>query len=100
MLEEPKSVCEWLDIELDKLSADDKINLIGEISDELTAQQLRQVRETVNQKRLSKIEEAKVQVIEEMRERFVQLDLDFDEIFELRRGRRGKSMVPLKYRSP
>ena len=37
MAEEPKSVCEWLDIELDKLSADDKINLIGEISDELTA---------------------------------------------------------------
>jgi hypothetical protein len=37
MAEEPKSVCECLDIELDKLSADDKVNLIGEICDELTA---------------------------------------------------------------
>jgi DNA-binding protein H-NS len=98
--EEPKTICEWLDIELDKLSADDKINLIGEISDELTAQQLMRVREMVNQKRLSKIDEAKAQVIEEMREKFVQLDLDFDELFELRRGRRGKSQVPPKYRSP
>jgi DNA-binding protein H-NS len=100
MAEEPQTICEWLDIDLDKLSADDKINLIGEISDELTAQQLIRVREMVNQKRLSKIEEAKSQVIEEMREKFVQLDLDFDEMFELRRGRRGKSPVPPKYRSP
>jgi DNA-binding protein H-NS len=100
MAEEPQTICEWLDIELEKLSADNKINLIGEICDELNAQQLRQVREMVNQKRLSKIEEAKAQVIEEMREKFVQLDLDFDEIFELRRGRRGKTMVPPKYRGP
>lgn len=38
MAEEPESVCEWLDIDLDKLSPEDKINLIGEIADELTAQ--------------------------------------------------------------
>jgi DNA-binding protein H-NS len=100
MAEEPQTICEWLDIELDKLSAEDKLNLIGEICDELTAQQLRQVREKVNQKRLDKIEGAKAQVIEEMREKFVQLDLDFDEMFELRRGRRGKSVLPPKYRSP
>jgi hypothetical protein len=56
------------------------MNLIGEISDELTAQKLRQVREIVNQKRLDKIEEAKSQVIEEMREKFVQLGLDFSDI--------------------
>jgi DNA-binding protein H-NS len=85
---------------IDKLSAEDKMNLIGEIADELTAQQLMQVREMVNEKRLSKIEEAKSQVIEEMREKFEQLDLDFDEIFEFRRGRRGKSPIPPKYRSP
>ena len=28
MAEEPQSICEWLDIELDKLSADDKIRLL------------------------------------------------------------------------
>jgi DNA-binding protein H-NS len=100
MAEEPQTICEWLDIDLNKLSTDDKINLIGEISDELTAQQIIRVREMVNQKRLSKIEEAKAQVIEEMRKKFVQLDLDFDELFEMRRGRRGKSQVPPKYRGP
>src|SRR5687768_11793420 len=59
MAEEPQSICEWLDIELNKLSIEDKINLIGEIADELTAQQLRQVREMINEKRLGKINEAK-----------------------------------------
>jgi DNA-binding protein H-NS len=100
MAEEPQTICEWLDIELDKLSADDKMNLIGEICDELTAQQLRQVREMVNQKRLATIEEAHAQLLEETREKFGQLDLDFDEIYEKRRGRRKKSVVPAKYRSP
>jgi DNA-binding protein H-NS len=97
---EPESIVEWLDINVEKLAPDDKLNLVVELLDELTAQQLMRVREVVNQKRLSKIEEAKSQVIEEMREKFVQLDLDFDELFEIRRGRRGKSHVPPKYRSP
>jgi DNA-binding protein H-NS len=97
---EPESIVEWLDINGEKLAPDDKLNLVVELLDELTAQQLMRVREVVNQKRLSKIEEAKSQVIEEMREKFEQLDLDFDELFEMRRGRRGKSPVSPKYRSP
>jgi DNA-binding protein H-NS len=100
MAEEPQSVCEWLDIELDKLSADDKINLISEVCDELTAQQLRQVRELADQKRLGKIDEAKEQVITRMREEFEQLDLDFDEVMGLNRGRRRRSALPPKYRHP
>jgi hypothetical protein len=35
MAEEPQKICEWLDIDLNKLSADDKITLIGEIGDTL-----------------------------------------------------------------
>ena len=100
MAEEPQSMCEWLEIELDRLSADDKMNLIGEICDELTAQQLRQVREVAEQKRLEKLDEAKAQVIEEMRERFEQLDLDFEEVMGLNRGRRRRSALPPKYRHP
>jgi hypothetical protein len=89
MAEEPKSVCEWLEIELDKLSADDKINLISEVYEELTAQQLRGMRDLAEEKRLEKLESAKAQVIEEMREKFVQLDLDFDEVMGVNR-RRGR----------
>ena len=99
MADEPKSVCESLDIELDSLSADDKTNLVEEIFDTLTAQQLRQMRELADQKRLEKLEDAKAQVIAEMREKFAQLDLDFDEVMGLRR-KRGQSVLPAKYRNP
>jgi hypothetical protein len=37
MAEEPQSICEWLDINLDRLFVADKVNLIGEICDELPA---------------------------------------------------------------
>ena len=69
-------------------SAEDKINLISEIADALTAQQLRVVREMVDQKRLGKLDEAKAQMIEEMRDKFLQLDLDFDEVMGFHRQRR------------
>jgi DNA-binding protein H-NS len=97
--EEPLSVCEWLDIELSRLTPDDMIHLIGEICDELTAQQLRQARELVDRKRHDKLDEARAQVMEEMREKFAQLDLDFDEVIGTRRGRH-KVTLPPKYRNP
>jgi DNA-binding protein H-NS len=97
---EPQSVCEWLDIKLDRIPPQKKINLIGEICDELTAQQLRQVEELVNQKRLEKLEDAKEQVIAEMREKFAQLDLDFEEVMGMRRSRHRGSILPPRYQSP
>jgi DNA-binding protein H-NS len=97
---EPETVCEWLGIELDKLSDDDKMNLIGEIFESLTAQQLRLMRDRADKIRLEKLDEAKAQIISEMRERFEQLDLDFEEELGLNRGRRSKSTLPPKYRSP
>ena len=99
MAEQHQSVSESLDIELDSLSAEDKINLIGEIADALTVQQLRAVREMIDQKRLGKLDEAKAQMIEEMRDKFLQLDLDFDEVMGFHRRQRRMSLPP-KYRSP
>jgi DNA-binding protein H-NS len=96
---EAASICDLLEIDLEKLSGDDKVNLIGEICDELTAQQLRTVREMADKKRLEKLDAAKAQIIEEMREKFEQLDLDFDEVMGVRR-KRGQSVLPPKYRSP
>ena len=100
MAEEPQSICEGLDIELDRLSADDKMKLIGELYETLTAQQLRLMRDLADKLRLEKIDEAKTQLIAEMKERFEQLDLDFDEVMGLHRGKGGKSTLPPKYRSP
>jgi hypothetical protein len=31
MAEESKTICEWLNIDLDRLSGEDKINLISEV---------------------------------------------------------------------
>ena len=99
MAAEPESICEWLEIELDKLSDDDKLKLIGEICDDLTAQQLRLVRELAEQKRLEKRDAAIETVMSEMREKLAQLDVDVDEV--MRRGRRrSSSKLPPKYRSP
>ena len=99
MAEQHQSVSEALDIELDSLSAEDKINLISEITDVLTAQQLRVVREMIDQKRLGKLDEAKAQVIEEMRDKFFFFFLDFDEVMGFNKRRRTTSLPP-KYRSP
>ena len=62
MIEEPENIY----IDLDRVSPEDKITFIGKIADELTAQELLQVRELVNQKRLDKIELAKAQIIKEI----------------------------------
>lgn len=97
--EQHQSVSESLDIALDRLSAEDKINLIGEIADALTVQQLRTVRDMIDQKRLGKLDEVKAQMIEEMRDKFKQLDLDFDEVMGFHRQQRRMSLPP-KYRSP
>jgi DNA-binding protein H-NS len=99
MVEAKKSVCNWLNINLQTLTGEDKLNLIAEIYEHLTAIQLRQARDLAEQKRLEKLGEAKAQVIAEMREKFVQLDLDFDEVMGLNR-RMGKSALPPKYKSP
>jgi DNA-binding protein H-NS len=53
----------------------------------------------IDQKRLGKLDEVKAQLIEEMRDKFLQLDLDFDEVMGLRRRQRRMSLPP-KYRSP
>jgi len=99
MAEQHQSVSESLDIALDRLSAEDKINLIGEIADALTVQQLRTVRDMIDQKRLEKLDVAKALMIEEMRDKFLQLDLDFDEVMGFNRPRRRMALPP-KYRSP
>ena len=100
MAEKVQSVCEGLKIELDRIPLDDKMTLISEIAEELTAQQLKQVREIIEEKRREKIDEATEQVIARMREEFAQLDLDFDEVMGVRRGRHKRAVLPPRYINP
>ena len=104
MPEEPQSVCEWLDIDLAKLTSDDKVNLIEEIFDTLPVQDLIRVRDLAEYKREEKLEDAKQQVLDEMKSKIEQLGLSYDEVMGLNRGRRRRrdsgSILAPKYRGP
>jgi DNA-binding protein H-NS len=104
MAEEPKTICEWLDIDLNKLSADDKINLIGEIGDTLNAQELIRVRTLADTLRLEKLEEARNALAAKIQAECDELGLSPEEVLGIRSGRRGQrvntSSVSIKYRGP
>jgi DNA-binding protein H-NS len=110
MAEKPKTICEWLDIELDNLSEEDKLNLIDEICDTLTIRHLICVQELAGIKRVKKFEGAKQQAIKELEkekeleEKFKQIGLPYDEGMGVHQGRRSRrnsrSILPPRYRSP
>jgi DNA-binding protein H-NS len=104
MAEEPKTICEWLDIDLNKLSSDDKITLIGEIGDTLNAQELIRVRTLADNLRLEKLEEAKTALAAKIQAECDELGLSPEEVLGVGRGRRGRrkntTAVSIKYRGP
>jgi DNA-binding protein H-NS len=97
-------VTEWLEISLDKLSSADRIGLITEVMDTLSAQDLRVIRETADKKRQAKLKDARTAVIAEMREKFSQLELSFEEVLAAegnkRTNRRSGKNASVKYRGP
>jgi len=99
-----EKVTEWLEIDLDKLSNTDRIGLITEVMDALSAQDLRVIRDTADRKRQAKLKDARTAAIAEMRERFSQLELSFEEVLAAegnKRTKRGSGVsAPVKYRSP
>src|SRR5262249_53889737 len=99
-----EKVTEWLEIDLDKLSNTDRIGLITEVMDALSAQELRVIRDTADRKRQTKLKDARTAAIAEMREKFNQLELSFEEVLAAegnKRTKRGSSAsAPVKYRGP
>jgi DNA-binding protein H-NS len=89
-----ESFCEWLEIDLDTLNESDKIGVIGEMLDSMRATDIIAVREMAVQKARDKMDEAKAEVIAEMREKFDQLGLPFEETLGI------KKQLPPKYMSP
>jgi hypothetical protein len=51
-----EKMTEWLDIKLDSLSSEERINLIKEICDTLTTQELRTIRDVAEQMRQRKLD--------------------------------------------
>jgi DNA-binding protein H-NS len=95
-----EKMTEWLDIQLDTLSAEERLHLIEEIYDTLTAQELLTTRDLADQKRLSKLEQAKAAVVEEMKGKLSALGLTLNDVVPTRRSRKTKRDVRVKYRSP
>ena len=101
---EPQSICEWLDIDLTKLSSDDKITLISEIGATLNAQELIRVRSLADTLRLEKMEEARNALASKIQAECKELGLSPEEVLGIRRGRRGRRVnttsVSVKYTGP
>jgi DNA-binding protein H-NS len=97
-----EQMTEWLDIKLDALSADERMRLVEEVFDSLTAQELMSMRQIAEEKRRGKLEEAKNLVLDEMRGKFEELGLSLDDVFPSgrRKSKRTGSPLAVKYRSP
>jgi DNA-binding protein H-NS len=95
-----EKMTEWLDIHVDTLSSEERINLIKEICDSLTPQELSTIRDLPEQTRQRKLADAKAALLEEMRGKASELGLTLNDVFPTRRQRKSKTVPPVKYRSP
>lgn len=95
------SVVDWLEIDLARLSGVERVTLINEIMDMLTAQELGAVRESADKKRQGKLKDARISFVAEMREKAEQLDLSLEEVleFEGNKKTRKASSPRVKYRT-
>jgi DNA-binding protein H-NS len=95
-----ETMTEWLDIKLDNLSPEERLNLIEEIAETLSPQELLTLRDQIERRRQRKLEEAKSAVLEEMKGRLSELGLTLNDVVPARRPRKSKPAVSVKYRSP
>jgi DNA-binding protein H-NS len=103
-----ESIIAWLEIDIGKLSGVERVGLMTEIMDMLSAQELRTIRDEADKKRKGKLKDARVSFVAEMREKAEQLDLSLEEVLEFeeenkkrpRRKRESDGVVRIKYRSP
>jgi DNA-binding protein H-NS len=97
-----EKITDWLEIDLSKLSGQERTNLILEIMELLNAQELRVIRDSAEKQRLGKLKDAKTSVIAEMRQKFGELDLTLEEVLELEGNKKTRKAASpkAKYRSP
>ena len=102
------SIIEWLEIDITKLSGVERVGLIDEIMNMLSAQELGQVRENADKKRSGKLKDARNAFLVEMRQKAEQLDLSLEDVLTMQNETKSRSRsrkregapVKIKYRSP
>ena len=96
-----ESMTEWLDIKVDTLSSEERVKLIEEVAETFSPQELLTIRDQIERLRLSKLEEAKSAVLDEMKGKLSALGLSLNDVIPARRTtRKSKPSVSVKYRSP
>jgi DNA-binding protein H-NS len=90
--------------DLDGLSYDELLALSESILNRLAAADLKWIRDLVEEKRKEKLEDAKNELIAEMRGKVERLGLSFEEVMGMNTGRSGRRnrtpQLPPKYISP
>jgi hypothetical protein len=79
---------EWLDIHVDTLSSEERINLIKELCETLTPQELHTIRDVPEQIRQRKLADAKAALLEEMKGKASELGLTLNDVFPTRKPRK------------
>ena len=95
-----EKMTEWLDIKLETLSSEERLRFIEEICETLTPQELRTIRDVVEQMRQRKLEDAKAALLEEVKGKASELGLSLNDVFPTQRQRKNKPVLRVKYRSP
>jgi DNA-binding protein H-NS len=96
-----EKMTEWLDIKLDTLSSEERIRLIEEVFESLTAKELLTIRDLAEKQRQNMLKEAKTAVLEELKGKLSELGLTLNDVVPARRTtRKSKPPVSAKYRSP
>ena len=95
-----EKMTEWLGINVETLSSEERFQLIEEIFTTLNPQELLTIRDLAERHRQSSLAEAKAAVLEEMKGRLSALGLSLNDVIPARRARKSKSSSRVKYRSP
>jgi DNA-binding protein H-NS len=89
-------------LDFDALNPRDRMFIVRQTIDRLTVQELMEVIEYAEGKRLEKLEDAKNQVIEKMKGEFEAIGLTYEEVMGGKGGRKRRTSggtLPVKYRS-
>jgi DNA-binding protein H-NS len=96
-----EKIADWLEIDLGRLSGEERVGLILEIIETLSAQELRTILNRTEQNRQRKLKVAQSAVIAEMREKFAEVDLSLEDVLAMAEPKKGRKAASpkAKYRS-
>jgi len=95
-----EKITEWLEIDLGRLSGEERVGLILEIIETLNAQELRTILNRTEQNRQGKLKVARSAVIAEMRAKFAEVDLSLEDVLAMAEPKKGRKATSpkVKYR--